>query len=65
MGKIRLGITEVRRIVNRTKELPFAPVKSKIKLDMSPKRFEHSIKFSQKMDRAHMAAMNDPIGYGS
>ena len=47
-------------------ELPFEPVDSKIKIDLSPERFAHSIAFSEMMDRAHRLAMrrNDAFSRG-
>ena len=47
------------------KELPFEPVESKITIDLSPKTFENSDAFSDKMDRAHRLAMrrNDRFAY--
>ena len=45
------------------KELPFAPVDSKITIDLSPETFKHSDKFSKMMDRAHHHAMRDKIGF--
>ena len=45
------------------KELPFAPVDSKITIDLSPETFKHSDEFSKMMDRAHRRAMRDKIGY--
>ena len=45
------------------KELPFAPVDSKITINLTPKTFKHSTEFSKIMDRAHRRAMRDKIGY--
>ena len=50
-------------IRNPKKELPFAPVDSKITIDLSPEKFKNSIEFSKMMDRAHRAAMRDKIGF--
>ena len=41
----------------KQKELEFAPVESKIKIDLSPEKFAHSTAFSEMMDRAHQLAM--------
>ena len=38
-------------------EVPFAPVASKVKIDISPKTFARSDAFSKMMDRAHRLAM--------
>ena len=50
-------------ICDSKKELPFAPVDSKIKIDLTPETFKHSDEFSKMMDRAHQAAMRDKIGF--
>ena len=45
------------------KELPFAPVDSKITIDLSPETFKQSDEFSKMMDKAHRRAMRDKIGF--
>ena len=45
------------------KELAFAPVDSKITIDLSPEKFKNSDEFSKMMDRAHHRAMRDKIGF--
>ena len=45
------------------KELSFAPVPSKITIDLSPETFKHSDEFSKMMDRAHRRAIREKIGY--
>ena len=45
------------------KELPFAPVDSKITIDLSPKTFAHSVAFSKMMDRAHRLALRRNDSY--
>ena len=44
-------------------ELPFEPIESKIKIDLSPKTFAHSTAFSEMMDRAHRLAMRRNDSY--
>ena len=44
-------------------ELPFAPVPSKITIDLSPKTFRHSIAFSKMMDRAARLALRRNDAY--
>lgn len=45
-----------KKITRHPRELPFAPVESKIKLDLSPETFAHSDAFSKMMDRAERLA---------
>ena len=47
------------------KELEFAPVPSKMTINLSPETFKHSTEFSKMMDRAHRLALrrNDSFGY--
>jgi len=47
----------------RKEELPFAPTDSKIKIDLSPETFAHSIAFSKMMDRAHRLALHRNDAY--
>ena len=44
-------------------ELPFRPVDSKIKINLSPEAFVHSTTFSRLMDRAHRLAMRRNDSY--
>ena len=48
-------------------ELEFAPVDSKITIDLSPETFKHSDEFSSMMDRAHRLAIrrNDSFVAGN
>jgi len=54
-----------RKNATGRQELPFAPVDSKITIDLSPERFAHSIAFSEMMDRAHRLAMRRNDSFGS
>ena len=55
-----------KKIVRDPKnELPFAPVDSKITIDLSPEKFKHSDEFSKMMDRAHRRAMRQNLAYGA
>jgi hypothetical protein len=44
-------------------ELPFKPVDSKSKINLSPEVFTHSTAFSKMMDRAHRLAMRRNDSY--
>ena len=55
-----------KKVVRDSKQdLPFAPVQSKITIDLSPKTFKHSDEFSKKMDRAYRHAMRQNLAYSS
>ena len=51
-------------IRNSKKELPFAPVDSKITIDLSPRTFKNSDEFSKRIDRAHRRAIRQNLAYG-
>lgn len=58
-------VARARGSINRRAkaEIPFAPVKSKITIDLSPATFVHSDAFSKMMDRAHAYAMRANFSY--
>ena len=55
--------TKPKRKALKKEELPFTPVDSKIKIDLSPKTFAHSDAFSKMMDRAHRLALHRNDAY--
>ena len=54
-----------KKIIKKSQEeIPFAPVDSKITIDLSPRTFKNSDEFSKRMDRAHRRAIRQNLAYG-
>ena len=63
MKKASKNVSRAKRSKDVKKELPFKPIESKIKINLSPEIFAHSTAFSEMMDRAHRLAMHRNDSY--